>query len=309
MKSFDELTFTDDFMFSKVMQDEYICKGVIERLLKIRVKSVKHHVSQYSINSSPESHGVRLDVYVEDDNRVFDLEIQTYPQKALEKRMRYYQAAIDIDHLNKGAKYKELPDSYIVFICLEDPFDSKLPVYSVRQIIEEKSDSIYNDGTHKVMFNASAYENVEDNELHDFLKFLYTKSSSSEFTDEIERLVNESKGNEKWRVEYMNVQLWLDDAKDAAREEGLSEGRAKGIAEGRAEGLEKGRVEGLEKGRVEGLEKGRAEGRKTGLVEGALGKEIQIIKNMLAQNFTLDMITKCTGVPEERVREIAGNSQ
>lgn len=292
MKSYDELTFTGDFMFSKIMQNEYICKGVIERLLKIKVRAVKHHVSQYSINNSPEAHGVRLDVYVEDEDKVFDLEIQTYPQKALERRMRYYQAAIDIDHLNKGAKYKELPDSYIVFICLEDPFNKNLPVYTVKQIVEETKNTNYNDGTHKVLFNASAYENVEEIELHDFLKFLFTKSSSSGFTDEIERLVNESKGNERWRVEYMNVQLWLDDAKDAAREEGLAEGRA----------------EGLEEGHAAGLAEGQAEGRSEGLVKGALEKETQIIENMLAQKIPLEMIVKCTGATEERVREILGNS-
>lgn len=35
-KPVEELTFADDFMFGAVMRDKEICKGVIERLLKIR---------------------------------------------------------------------------------------------------------------------------------------------------------------------------------------------------------------------------------------------------------------------------------
>ena len=37
-KPYDELTFTDSFMFYLAMQDEEICKGVIERLLGIKIK-------------------------------------------------------------------------------------------------------------------------------------------------------------------------------------------------------------------------------------------------------------------------------
>ena len=34
LKPFEKLEFTDDYMFKKVMKNEEICKGVIERLLQ-----------------------------------------------------------------------------------------------------------------------------------------------------------------------------------------------------------------------------------------------------------------------------------
>ena len=37
IKPVEELKFTDDFMFCRVMQNPDLCKGVIERLLGIKV--------------------------------------------------------------------------------------------------------------------------------------------------------------------------------------------------------------------------------------------------------------------------------
>ena len=37
---------------------------------------------------------------------------------------------IDIDSLLKGAVYSELKESYVIFICTSDPFESGLPVYT-----------------------------------------------------------------------------------------------------------------------------------------------------------------------------------
>ena len=39
-KPAEELTFTDDFMFGTVMKNQFICKGVIERLLHIKVGKI-----------------------------------------------------------------------------------------------------------------------------------------------------------------------------------------------------------------------------------------------------------------------------
>lgn len=36
-KPIEDLTFTDDFMFGRVMQNPEICKGFLERLLEIKI--------------------------------------------------------------------------------------------------------------------------------------------------------------------------------------------------------------------------------------------------------------------------------
>ena len=92
------------------------------------------------------SKGVRLDVYLKDDNKIIDVEIQTYRQDAIGKRTRYYQSMIDIDSLMKGQDYTELLDSYVLFICTYDPFlkDKRngygLPCYTFKNTCLENGD-------------------------------------------------------------------------------------------------------------------------------------------------------------------------
>ena len=40
IKSFDELTIQDNFIFQKVMLKKHICKAVLERLLDISIKDI-----------------------------------------------------------------------------------------------------------------------------------------------------------------------------------------------------------------------------------------------------------------------------
>ena len=86
-------------------------------------KTLKKFVtSQYSTDELYTGKGIRLDAYLEDEDKVIDIEMQTVIKKDEGLRMRYYQSMIDIDHLNHGESYSDLKESYIVFICLDDPF-------------------------------------------------------------------------------------------------------------------------------------------------------------------------------------------
>ena len=87
------------------------------------------------------SKGVRFDVYTKDENRIFDIEIQTTNQKNLPKRARYYQSVIDMDNLSHGEKYSQLKESYVIFLCLFDPFGEKLPMYFFENTCLEKDGS------------------------------------------------------------------------------------------------------------------------------------------------------------------------
>ena len=46
-KRWEDLTFTDDFIFSQVMKNEDICKSLIETILKIKVGKIEFLTSQY----------------------------------------------------------------------------------------------------------------------------------------------------------------------------------------------------------------------------------------------------------------------
>ena len=83
--------------------------------------------------------------------------MQTVIKKDEGLRMRYYQSMIDIDHLNHGESYSDLKESYIVFICLDDPFGDGKPVYNF-VTKELDGERILNDRIHKVIYNASSFE-------------------------------------------------------------------------------------------------------------------------------------------------------
>ena len=75
-KPIEELFFTDDYMFGTVMRNPEICKNILETLLNIQIEKLEYPELQKSISTYYESKGVRLDVYVKDSDKVFDIEIQ-----------------------------------------------------------------------------------------------------------------------------------------------------------------------------------------------------------------------------------------
>lgn len=233
-KSYDELFFTDDFMFSKIMRDPEIAKEVVESLLGLKVGRIKFLTSQFSIDEVYNGRGVRLDAYLEDSDKVVDVEMQTVVRKDEGLRMRYYQSIMDIEHMSAGSNYKSLKESYIVFLCLDDPIGLGKPLYEF-VTRERNGDHILNDRTHKLLYNASRFDEVKDHNVRAFLAFLKNRKPSSRLTTKIQSAVDTAKNNQPWRAEYM---LWKDQVaewKEDAREEGLAEGRAEGRLWGIAE--------------------------------------------------------------------------
>ena len=91
IKSFDELTIQDNFIFQKVMLKKSICKAVLERLLDISIKDIVYIQEEKTMDVSLETKSVRLDVFVNDDKgSVFNIEMQTSKDmEELVKRMTY----------------------------------------------------------------------------------------------------------------------------------------------------------------------------------------------------------------------------
>ena len=135
IKKWEELTIQDNFLFQKVMQNQRICKRLIEKLLDIRVKSITYPEAEKTFSVGIANKDIRLDLYVEtDDGIVLDIEMQTTAKKSewLPKRTRYYQSMIDINIVTKGDDYTMLKTSFVIFICTFDPFGEGRLVYTFR---------------------------------------------------------------------------------------------------------------------------------------------------------------------------------
>ena len=112
IKTWEELSLSDNFIFQKVMRRKRLCKRLIEKILAIKIRRITFSETEKSISVRRDSKSVRLDVYVEDENgTLYDIEMQTTDSASpseLPKRTRYYQAMMDMDILDKGAYYTEL---------------------------------------------------------------------------------------------------------------------------------------------------------------------------------------------------------
>ena len=80
-----------------------------------------------------------------------------------------------------------------------------------------------NDGTTKVIFNSSAYEKENNLEISAFLKYIKTKVPTSIFTDRLHRLVEEHKLNNKFKNEYLAMNLHDRDITRKAFQEGAEQ--------------------------------------------------------------------------------------
>lgn len=234
-KKIEDLTFIDNGMFQAVMHEPGISEEVVSRLLHVNVKKIVYPELEKPIKPFYTSKGVRLDVYLKDDDKIIDVEMQTYRQDFLGKRTRYYQSMIDIDSLMKGQDYSELQDSYVLFICNYDPFEKEksggfgLPCYTFKNTCTENPAVSLDDNSIKVIYNASAYEAVEDKKVRDFLNFVMTNDpGENDFNKLLAETVERIKENDKFRRDYTAMNLHDRDIKKAAKEEGIAIGIEKG---------------------------------------------------------------------------------
>ncbi|WP_024469478.1 Rpn family recombination-promoting nuclease/putative transposase [Treponema pedis] len=215
MKRFEDLTFTDDFMFCKVMQNPKLCKNLIEMILSDTIGKIKYVSVQHSINTYEQAKSVRFDVSVQAENgKFYDVEMQVSNERNIPKRMRFYQAALDICFLDKGNSYNNLNDSFIIFICLFDVIGKNRAVYTFENLCVEEKNTPLQDGTKKVIINAEAFEHTEDKELKEFLEYLKTGKANNEFTRGIEEMIRTVKQNEQARQEYRLLSTFEMDAMD-----------------------------------------------------------------------------------------------
>ena len=279
-KPVEELSFTDDFMFGTVMKNKGICKGVIERLLHINVGKIAYPSLQKTIEPFYESKGIRLDVYVFDSDRVFDIEIQTSIPPSLPKRTRYYQSLMDVDNLLRGQSYAELKESYVIFICTQDPFGKGLPVYTFRNVCSENGSIFLDDKSYKVFYNVDAYGKEREAELSALLQYLCERQATSGFTQHIDELVEKAKRNEKFRSWYMSLNIWKDDLL--------------------REGSQLGEKIGFERGVATGIRKGRRDG----IAAGSYQAKRETAKILSDMRLDIEMIAKATGLSEAEIENL-----
>lgn len=232
--------FCDRYMFNRVMADEAICAAFLEAALGIEVEGIDYANAEQALEPDPDAHGIRMDVFARGRRAAYDVELQARPEPALERRFRYYQSCMDAALLPKGADYDLLPESYIVFLCAQDPFGRGLPSYTLRARCDEDPGIEAACGHLWVALNASAWRREPDGPLRQLLEYASTGEVGDDaLVRRIDRAVAEANEDRKWVGKVWSVSTMEEN--DARRSRILQrQARAEGIAEGEAIGVAKG---------------------------------------------------------------------
>lgn len=233
MKAYEELQFTDDFLFCKVLANNPdLCHKLLELVLDRKIGDFVRLDKQQPIEITSDGKGVRFDIYCEDEqNTVFDCEMQTSSNRNLPKRARYYQGMIDLNLIERGADYNDLKNSYIIFICPFDVFGKGLHRYTFTNRCSEDLTLQLGDDSTKLFLCAGSNKDGLSEEMKDFLSYLSGGMGTSRFVKALDDAVCKARNHEEWRLEYMTLLMRDQEMIRKGREEGREKGREEGRAE------------------------------------------------------------------------------
>lgn len=276
MKPFDELSFSDNYMFTTVLEDKRnlnIAKGIVELALGKKVKDIRIAGVEKHVQARYGGKITRFDVLLEGEDSYIDVKMQVRKLLNFPLRSRMYHSQMDAKYVKAG-DYQNMKKSIVIFICLEDYFGMRLPRYTFASMCLECSELILEDKRFTIFLNPDS--DTEDSQLYFFLMFLKKRIAKDAFTKTIEKAVATVKKDESARLDYMNLDEYLDALVDEEKAKSLKEG----IEAGKAQGLEEGKAQGLQEGKAQGMQQSK----------------IEIAKKMLSKGMSLDLVLEMTGL-------------
>lgn len=305
-KPLQELNMLDSFLFSasteKTQDAEFIAKIIIERATGRKIDKVVVEEEKQLRGIDIDRRGVRLDLFISEvENerlaRVYDIEPNNYHFNDLPKRDRYYQSMLDVKLLDSGASFRDLPELISIWILPNDPFGGNQMVYTVKNVVVENNDLLYNDGVTKFfLYTEGKYGGSE--KLRALLKYMTSTSAADAVDEELEKLhnvVDEVKHRKEVGERYMSLQDWVEYEIEEGIKEGIAEGRKIMEAElkDKMEAELKDKVEAELKDKVEAELKDKVEAERQAGIQTlirtckSLGQDEEAIKAILMKEYAI----------------------
>ena len=160
------------------------------------------------------------------EGKQFDVEIQQDNEGASPKRARYHSGLMDMNTLNPGQDFDELPESYVIFITRDDILGYGFPIYHIDRHIKEADDS-FQDEAHIIYVNS---RKQEDTELGRLMHDLHCKNANDMYSEVLAKRVSELKETET--EESVSMCDALEKLIQEFEQKGELQGEARGIAKG-----------------------------------------------------------------------------
>ena len=138
---FDENTEATEFLLNTIFERDDMC------VLEVKGQHEYKNVIPYRC--------ITIDIRAVDGNgKVYDIEVQRADTGAIPQRARFHSALIDSKLLEEGQKFKEIKDSYVIFITQNGVIGEGLPLYHVERVIKENNRD-FSDGSHIIYVNGA----------------------------------------------------------------------------------------------------------------------------------------------------------
>ncbi len=184
-KKLEDLNLIDDFLFFAVLNDEVngeeFGRNLLELIFDRDFGKLKVVPQKVYYGSDTDQHGIRLDVYLEEDINsetllenaaIYDIESEKKrnDKDNLPRRVRFYHSKIDVGCLGTGFDYKMLKKVIVVMIVPFDPFGYDHMIYTIQNTCLEVPELPYDDGAKTL--------------------FLYTKGTKGNPTEGLKELLH-----------------------------------------------------------------------------------------------------------------------
>ena len=127
---------------------------------------------------------------------------------------------IDLNILEKGNNYKNLKRSFVIFVCTFDLFGEGRHIYTFENRCIQNLDLGLGDDTTKIILNTKGTMDDVTPEMKKLLDFIDGKEPEDDFTRELDKAVQFVRKNEKWRLDYMTLQMNYQEKYEQGYDEG-----------------------------------------------------------------------------------------
>lgn len=208
--------YLDDLFMSVALNDAETI-GVVLSIIMGRALKVVSVQAQDTV-SNLYGHGVRFDVFAEDDEGVvYDIEVQRAKDGADPKRARFNIAMIDSRALERGTIYRNLPRSVVIFITENDVLGDKLPIQHFH-FVSQETGKLLQTGQEIIYVDSSCQEDTPLGSLmHDF----HCRDAKDIRNECLARRMEKVKNSE---TEVSRMCEAMEEYREEGREEGRKEG-------------------------------------------------------------------------------------
>ena len=186
-------TLMSDIFMRNVFKQRECLEYVLQVIMEKQDLKVIEQIIQKDYKNLQGRSAIMDCVARDSEGKQFDVEIQQDNEGASPKRARYHSGLMDMNTLNPGQDFDELPESYVIFITRDDILGYGFPIYHIDRHIKEADDS-FQDEAHIIYVNS---RKQEDTELGRLMHDLHCKNADEMHSPVVVKQVHELKDTQK----------------------------------------------------------------------------------------------------------------